>query len=34
MIKLAEARTDYDAAISLYQKSLGMIRLAVKAPGR
>lgn len=34
MIKLAEARTDYDAAISLYQKSMGLLRMAARAPGR
>lgn len=34
MIKLAEARTDYDAAISLYQKSMAMLRSATRAPGR
>ena len=34
MIKMAESRTDYDAAISLYQKSLGLLRMAARAPGR
>lgn len=33
MLKMAESRMAYDAAISLYQKSLGMLRLAAKAPG-
>ena len=34
MLKMAEARMNYDAAISFYQKSLGMLRLASRAPGR
>ena len=34
MMKMAEARTNYDAAIGLYQKSLGLIRMAARAPGR
>lgn len=34
MLKMAEARTNYDAAISFYQKSLGMLRLASRQPGR
>lgn len=34
MIKMAESRTDYDAAISLYQKSMGLLRMAARAPGR
>ena len=34
MIKMAESRTDYDAAISFYQKSLGLLRMAARAPGR
>jgi flagellar basal-body rod protein FlgB len=34
MIKLTEARMNYDAAITFYQKSLGLIRLASRAPGR
>jgi flagellar basal-body rod protein FlgB len=33
MIKMGEARTNYDAAISFYQKSLGLIRLATRRPG-
>jgi flagellar basal-body rod protein FlgB len=33
MIKMQEARMDYDAAIGLYQKSLSMLRLAVRKPG-
>jgi len=34
MIKMADARMNYDAAISFYQKSLNILRLAKKAPGR
>lgn len=33
MIKMSESRMDYDAAISLYQKSIGLIRLASKKSG-
>ena len=32
--ELAATRARYDAAIGLYQKSLGLIRMAIKAPGR
>ena len=34
MMKMSDARVNYDAAISFYQKSLGLIRLAVRPPGR
>jgi len=34
MMKMTEARMNYDAAISFYQKSLNMLRLASRAPGR
>jgi flagellar basal-body rod protein FlgB len=34
MLKMAESRMAYDAAIGLYQKSLSMLRLAAKPPGR
>ena len=34
MLKMAEARMNYDAAISFYQKSLGMLRMASRPPGR
>ena len=34
MMKMSDARMNYDAAISFYQKSLGLLRLAAKAPGR
>jgi len=34
MIKMGDARMNYDAAIGFYQKSLNMLRLAAKPPGR
>lgn len=34
MIKITEARMNYDAAIGFYQKSLNLLRLATRAPGR
>jgi flagellar basal-body rod protein FlgB len=34
MMKMTEARMNYDAAIGFYQKSLSMLRMAAKAPGR
>jgi flagellar basal-body rod protein FlgB len=34
MMKMSEARMDYDAAIGFYQKSLSLIRMAVRAPGK
>ncbi|MEW5688411.1 MAG: flagellar basal body rod protein FlgB [Pseudomonadota bacterium] len=34
MIKMSDSRMQYDAAISFYQKSLGLLRMAVRAPGR
>ncbi len=34
MMKMAQARGDYEAAISFYQKSLSLIQLALKAPGK
>ena len=34
MIKMSDARMNYDAAISFYQKSLNLIRMASRAPGR
>lgn len=33
MVKLTDARMDYDAAITFYQKSLGMLRMAIRKPG-
>jgi flagellar basal-body rod protein FlgB len=34
MLKMAESRMAYDAAISFYQKSMNMLRMASRAPGR
>jgi flagellar basal-body rod protein FlgB len=34
MLKMTEARMNYDAAISFYQKSLNMLRMAARPPGR
>jgi flagellar basal-body rod protein FlgB len=34
MIKISDARMNYDAAISFYQKSLNLIRMASRPPGR
>ena len=34
MIKISDARMNYDAAISFYQKSLNLLRMASRAPGR
>jgi flagellar basal-body rod protein FlgB len=34
MLSLADARMNYDAAITFYQKSLGLLKLAARAPGR
>jgi flagellar basal-body rod protein FlgB len=33
MMKLTQARMDYDAAIGFYQKSLSLLRLAARKPG-
>jgi len=33
MMKMTQARMDYDAAIGFYQKSLAMLRLAARKPG-
>jgi len=32
-MKMGQARMDYDAAITFYQKALSLIRLAARAPG-
>ena len=32
MLKMAESRADYDAAVGFYQKSLNLIRLAARRP--
>ena len=34
MINLADAKMNYDAAIGFYQKSLGLLKMAARAPGR
>jgi flagellar basal-body rod protein FlgB len=34
MIKMTDARMNYDAAIGFYQKSLNLLRLATRPPGR
>jgi flagellar basal-body rod protein FlgB len=33
MVKLTQARMDYDAAIGFYQQSLSMLKMAVRKPG-
>ena len=33
-MKMSDARMSYDAAIGFYQKSLNLLRLAARAPGR
>lgn len=33
MMKMGQTRSDYDAAITFYQKSLNLLRLAARAPG-
>ncbi|HYE42679.1 MAG TPA: flagellar basal body rod protein FlgB [Caulobacteraceae bacterium] len=34
MLKMAESRMAYDAAIGFYQKSMNLLRMAARAPGR
>jgi flagellar basal-body rod protein FlgB len=34
MEKMSEARTDYEAAIGFYQKSLSLLQMAAKRPGQ
>jgi flagellar basal-body rod protein FlgB len=34
MLKMSEARMSYDAAIGFYQKSLNLLRMAARPPGR
>lgn len=34
MIKMTDARTNFDAAISFYQKSLNLLHLATRTPGQ
>jgi flagellar basal-body rod protein FlgB len=33
MMKMSDARMNYDAAVSFYQKSLDLLRMAAKKPG-
>jgi flagellar basal-body rod protein FlgB len=34
MMKMQDARLNYETALGLYQKSLSLIQLAIKAPGK
>ena len=34
MEKMTEARTDYQAAVSLYEKSMSLLQMAAKRPGQ
>jgi flagellar basal-body rod protein FlgB len=34
MMKMTEARMNYDAAIGFYQKSMNLLRMAARPPGR
>ena len=34
MLKMADARMSYDAAIGFYQKSMGILRMAARPPSR
>jgi flagellar basal-body rod protein FlgB len=34
MMKMTEARLDYDTALGIYQKSLNLLRTAARAPGK
>ena len=34
MLKMAESRMAYDTAISMYQKSMSLLRMAARPPGR
>ncbi len=34
MMKMSDARQNYDAAIGFYEKSLNMLQIAIKAPGK
>jgi flagellar basal-body rod protein FlgB len=34
MMKIAEVRTDFETMVGLYQKSLGLLRLAARSPSR
>lgn len=34
MVRMSETRMNYDAAVGFYQRALGMLRTAARAPGR
>lgn len=34
MVRMSETRMNYDAAVGFYQRALGMLRTASRAPGR
>jgi flagellar basal-body rod protein FlgB len=34
MLKMSESRMQFEAAVGFYEKSLNMVRMAVKAPGK
>lgn len=34
MLKMAESRMQFEAAVGFYQKSLAMVRMAIRPPGR
>ena len=34
MMKMNDARMNYEAAIGFYQKSMGMIQTALRTPGK
>lgn len=34
MIKMTDSRTNFDAAVTFYQKSLALLQMATKAPGQ
>ncbi len=34
MVRMGEARMNYDAAVGFYQRSLNLLRMAARAPGR
>ena len=34
MMKMQDARLNYETALGLYQKSIALIQLAIKAPGK
>ncbi len=34
MLKMAESRMQFDAAVGFYEKSMSMMRLAMKSPGK